>query len=101
MRNALKKTIVTSILAVSVAGAPTLFAATAQNNTEAAHPAHKSTTMQGKNSHGNAMGMMNNGDKMPMMKMMAQMNRMMRNCNQMMEQKMNKSANPTSSADKG
>lgn len=87
MRNALKTTIVTSILAISIAGAPTLFAAT-RNNTKAAHSAHMSKTMQGDNSQGNAMDMMNNGDKMPMKKMMAmmaEMNRMMSNCNQMME----------------
>lgn len=80
-----------SLIAVSMAAAPALLAA--PQNSSAKDTAPVSRMMQGQDQKGSGTGMMGNGmsgmmkngNKMPMMKMMAEMNRMMDNCNQMME----------------
>lgn len=84
-----------SIIVVSMAAAPTLLAA--PRNSNAKDTAPMSRMMQGQDQKGSGTGMMGgmgtmkNGGNMPMMKMMAEMNQMMSNCNQMMQQKMDKS----------
>lgn len=97
MFDTVKKAAVATVIALSLVVAPGAFAAT-----QDAHPkdsAQTSRMMQGKGQMGNGMDMMKsnmtgsgktmgNGNMMPMMKMMGEMNRMMDNCNKMMERTM-------------
>ncbi|RAP56095.1 hypothetical protein [Oleiagrimonas sp. MCCC 1A03011] len=104
MRKITKIFAATSFIAASLAAAPTLLAATQNSNAKDTTTANQ--MMQGQVQKGSGtdmmdrgMGMMNNGNKMPMMQMMAEMNRMMKNCNQMME-RMN-TGHPKSKAEPG
>lgn len=90
MRKLTKIFAATGFIAAALAAAPTLLAATQDSNAKDTTPANQMMQGQGqkgsdKDMMGHGMGMMNNGDKMPMVQMMAEMNRMMKNCNQMME----------------
>lgn len=90
MRKLTKIFATTSLIAASMAAAPTPLAAPQNSNAKDTAPMNR--MMQGQDQKGSGtgmtghgMGMMKNGNGMPMMKMMAEMNQMMDNCNQMME----------------
>lgn len=86
MRKILKTLVTAGIIVSSAASVPALFAAPPSDT--AKDSAHMKQMMQGKGQTAGNMGMMNNGNMMPMMNMMAEMNRMMSNCNKMMESMM-------------
>lgn len=89
MRKSMKTLIATSLIAASVATAPAVFAAAQSDNAkdpgQMGHMMQGRSQMQGQGQMGNGMGMMNKGNKMPMMQMMTQMNQMMATCNEMMQ----------------
>lgn len=96
MRKSLKTFTAASFIAASVAVATAAFAAMpGDDNPDSGQMAQM---MQGQGHMG---GSMMGDAPMPMMQMMTGMNRMMRNCNQMMETMMNKSGSQTGSANKG
>lgn len=98
MHNTMKNMTATMLLTASVVLSPALFAATPNDNT--AQDGGDMGQMMQRQSQTGGMGM-NQGDQMPMMTMMSQMNEMMATCNKMMQGQMDSSTHPKGSADKG
>lgn len=84
MSKILKTSTIVGIIAVYLTGISAVIAA--NHGDKPKSPASTNKVMQQMTQTGTSMGMMNDGNMMPMMKMMTEMNKMMTTCNQMMQE---------------